>query len=96
MDPAMTQRDWLTVGIKFLGVYFAVLGITGSIIVATNLVFELVLDFQESGSGGHSVRTGGISFVNVLQPIAYLVCAFAMIKRTAWCLRFVDSGNSNA
>lgn len=92
----MTQRDWLTVGIKLLGVYFAVLGVTALVIVGTNLVFELVLDSRESASGMHSIRTGGISLINVLQPIAYLLCAFALMKRTQGCLRIVDSRKEDA
>jgi hypothetical protein len=92
----MTQRDWLTVGIKLLGVYFAVLGVTALVMVGTNIVVQTFLDARESASEYRSLRTGGITFVEALQPIAYLLCAFALMKWTHWCLRIVDSRREDA
>jgi hypothetical protein len=86
----MTQRDWLTVGIKLIGVYFAVLGVTASVMVGTNIVVQAVLHARESASEYRSLSTGGVSFVEVLQPVAYLLCAWALLKRTQWCLRIAD------
>jgi hypothetical protein len=79
----MTQREWLAVGIKFLGIYFAVLGVTGLIIVGTHLVVDEVM----ASSSDRTLRVGGIALVNVLQPLAYLLCAFILTKRTEWCVR---------
>ena len=61
---SMTPRDWLSTGIKLLGVYFGVLGLTGLVTFVT-------------------------TFAVALQPVACLVCAFVMVKRTEWCLLLV-------
>lgn len=92
MGHAMTQREWLTVGIKLIGVYFAVLGAMGLVVVGTNLLEQFLSDLQEYESGFLATRTGGMTLINVLQPTAYLLGAFALTRRTEWCLRMVKSG----
>jgi hypothetical protein len=86
----MTQRDWLTVGLKLIGAYFAVLGITASVMVGVNILVQGVLIARETARGYSALRMGGITFVEALQPLAYLLCAWALLRRTPWCLRIAD------
>ncbi len=90
----MNKQEWVTVGIKLIGVYFAVLGATGLPTAWLGTVLRLADSiFQQSemvysygyGYGGSTA----MGFVNGLQPVLYLGVAFVLIKWTGWCVRMV-------
>lgn len=85
----MKTREYLNIGLKLIGVYFAVVGITVLAITLVNLGVPIVQDaFQQDNQGAfvHVVEGTTINLISAMQPIAYLVCAFALTRKTDWCL----------
>ena len=81
----MKIRDYLTIGLKLLGFYFAVHGLTAVAVMIVNLAIQI------TESEGYSPPTATTRFLSFAQPLAYLICAFILIKRTEWCLKFSGS-----
>jgi len=89
----MNRHDWLIVGLKLLGVYFAVLGVT----ILSMAVLNLLIQGIEAATSTRTdptylaVHVGrSIDLISALQPVAYLACAFVLVRRTDWCLRKMD------
>jgi len=89
----MNKHDWLVVGLKLLGVYFAVLGVAILSMTIITLVIQMVETAANSSAGGmlvlHEGRT--LDWISALQPIAYLVGAFVLMRRTDWVLRKIEN-----
>lgn len=75
----MGRRDWLGVGLKALGVYF---GVTG----AADL-WGVFLSVAAAVTAEHNLDPGQV-FAAVLRPLAFLVAAFLLVRRTDACLRW--------
>ena len=82
----MTKRDWLAVGIKLIGVYFGVLAFTTIVMLAFRFLFVFLMQ-QENGP--YVTQISNIDVVALLQPIGYLLAAFALIRRTDRFLLFI-------
>ncbi len=85
----MTKADWIFVGLKLLGVYFAVHGA-----ITLILLFAGFLLFLQQGKLGGPVAIDNIivtwyKSLQLLQPVIHLVCAFLLIRRTDWCLGWI-------
>jgi len=80
----MTKQDWLTVGLKLIGVYFAVLGFTVFCITVISLIIQAFFmdtpPYVVPRSGEYATLIGA------LQPVAYIIAAYYLIKKTDWCL----------
>jgi hypothetical protein len=74
----VARYDWLTVGLKLLGVYFGVSGLAA--------LWNVLLVLMAASSQGAHVE--GIGAVAILQPAAYLVAAFLLVRQTRICLRW--------
>ncbi len=84
----MNKRDWLIVGLKLLGTYFAILGVAILSVTVLNLGIQVVQAAATRRSDVLYLHEGPtVSLLSALQPIAYLVCAFVLLRRTDWCLR---------
>jgi hypothetical protein len=75
----MGRSDWLTVGLKLMGVYFAITGVAS----LWNL-FVAVL-----ATAGQGERLERMTLFGILHPAIYLLAAFFLVCRThiclAWC-----------
>ena len=82
----MTKSDYLFIGLKLFGVYAALHGA----IALLSLGMMLVLSLRQ-GNLGHTVWDVGrpMTWFQFLQPVVYLLVAFLLIRRTAWCYRIV-------
>lgn len=85
----LPTRDYLNIGLKLLGVYFAVLGVTVLAMVLANLTIEGVLPLFQQDEMLHAIEGPVVSAISALQPIAYLVCAFVLTRKTEWCLHLI-------
>jgi hypothetical protein len=88
----LQTRDYLYVGVKLIGVYFAVLGIT----VLTLTLLSFGVQFTQTMFGRDDVlyadhQSPFFILIETLQPIAYLVCAFILTRKTEWCLALIRS-----
>ncbi len=74
----MGKHDWLSVGVKLLGIYF---GVTA---VATlwNMLLVLIGGPKMEGTGA----------IGILMPAVYLAAAYMMVCRTSLCLRWCGDG----
>jgi hypothetical protein len=91
----MTKRDGIALGIKFLGVYFAVLGVVGMVILISTIAADIVSNFLEPDSEYSAVaHNSALGLVSLIQPLAYLGCAFMLTRRTDWCLRMAGVAES--
>ena len=79
----MSKKDWLTVGLKLIGVFFAVLGFTTLCITIINVVVQFLQLVDRSVV---VVASGYVTLVGLLQPIAYLLASYVLVKKTDWCL----------
>jgi len=80
----MTKQDWLTVGMKLIGVYFAVIGFT---VLCISVISLTVQAFYPYASPYIVARSGGFSsLLELLQPVAYMIASYYLIKKTDWCL----------
>ena len=83
----MDRSDWLTVGLKLLGVYFGVTGLAS--LWTTLLGFAAV--------SGHGVRFEGAQMFAVLQPAVFLLAAFFFIWWTRPTLNILgDHGRDDS
>ena len=75
----MGRYDWLSVGLKLLGVYFGVTGVA-------NVWSVLLVLMAASNHGMH--MDNGIGAIGILQPAVYLLAAFLLVCQTRTCLRW--------
>ena len=81
----MTKRDWIEVGLKLLGVYFAVTAIATVIGTLVYVFYELEqfgVQLAYFDSGGAAYR-----LLHLLRPIVFAIAACVLLCRTEWCLR---------
>ena len=81
----MTKRDWLTTGIKLLGVYCVIWG-------AASLTYAIARSLT-SGMASGDAKQGLLYFLAsyALQPIAYFGLAFVLIRKTEWCVSKIQA-----
>ena len=88
----MTKRDWLIVGLKLLGVYFAVQGVVSTATIASTYFQMFVNDSSGPMNFGRGPG-GGIPMRFFLGPIitlfAYFLAAFFLVRQTKFCMLFV-------
>ena len=82
----MSKEDWLTVGLKLIGVFFGVLGFTMLCIIIINVVVDFLQLVDRSVI---IVTSGYVTLVRVLQPIAYIIASYVLVKKTDWCLNTI-------
>lgn len=82
----MTRADWIVIGMKLIGVYFAVLGFSVLIVLAVGIIETIALRLAEDAPYLVDPR---VNVSELLQPIGYLLGAFFLIRRTQWCLKIV-------
>src|SRR5262245_41609434 len=91
----MTKRDWIAVGIKLLGVCFAALGVVGLVILLSTIASDIVLNFNEPDRVYSTVpHNAELGLISLIQPLAFLLCAFVLTRRTNWCLRMAGVAES--
>ncbi len=86
----MSKHDWVTVGIKLIGVYFAVLGVTALPTAWLAAMLRLAESVFQRDGVAYGYGYGGstaMGFIGGMQPVLYLGVAFVLIKWTAWCVR---------
>jgi hypothetical protein len=83
---AMNRTDWIFVGLKLLGAYFAVYGAIALIAIIGGMILSLQ---QKEFSMPVYVDDFLVNWFQFLQPIVYLTCAFMLIRRTNWCLGWI-------
>jgi hypothetical protein len=74
----MPRHDWLSIGLKLLGVYFGISGLAA--------LWNVMLVLMAASTLGAHVE--GLGVIGILQPAAYLVAAFLLVRRTPYCLRW--------
>lgn len=85
----MNRIDWIFVGLKLLGAYFAVQGAVALIVIIGGTI--LSLQMQDVGQPVHAGNLLGMlsRLFYYLQPIVYFAGAFLLIRRTDGCLRWM-------
>ena len=85
----MQTRDYLNIGLKLIGVYFAVLGVTVLALTLITLGIEFVTNAVHSDATDYFGTGATFTVISAMQPIAYLVCGFVLTRRTGWCLDLI-------
>ena len=87
----MTKRDWLTIGIKLLGVYCAIWGFaTLSYSIPGFLALLKRLAFVAFGVEVTDHYTS-LFHPYAFQPIAYFLVGFLLIRKTNWCVNKIQT-----
>jgi hypothetical protein len=91
----MQKKDWVLVGVKLMGIYFAVLALisTGSVVLNT----LITLIFSNRPENVSFFKIVGVVLVKVLLvglivPAVQGAVAWLLLKRTDWCLRKIGLG----
>jgi len=82
----MQTREYLNIGLKLIGVYFAVLGVIVLTMLLVSFAVEIVENLIERDGLSSVVIGPGVTLFQLLQPGVYLVCAFLLTRKTEWCL----------
>jgi hypothetical protein len=77
----MRMADWVRVGLKLLGVYFAASGVIA-------LWGALLVVGAASGKQGSDQSVTGVVLLGLLRPLAELVVAYLLTQCTEQCLRW--------
>lgn len=84
----MKTREIYTIGMRLIGICFAVLAFTGICLVVCSLLSTV---FRSKGPF-IDIRFGTMQLLfGFLQPLAYIVASFVLIRKTDWCLRKLQS-----
>jgi hypothetical protein len=84
----MQKQDWVSVGIKLLGVYTGVLAIIGVSTALLGTVTQLIF------RGGTSYKAIFIRLlIALLQPLVQGAVAWVLLRRTDWCLKKAGLGH---
>jgi len=83
-------RDYLNIGLKLLGAYFAVLGVTVLALTLINLAIQGVWPLFQDDRMVHVVEGQVVSVISAMQPVSYLACAFVLTRKTDWCLELIN------
>lgn len=96
-ETLLTRSGWLTVGLKLLGVVFAVYGLANLASVAGMFAHVVI---AETGGGTFFPVFPGVQGTNTfewmrsllyssLQPLTYLLAAYVLIRKTGACARYI-------
>jgi hypothetical protein len=97
----MNKRDCIAIGLKILGVYFAVIGVALLLGAFTSTALRIIDEIRALFSSAPTgVRPGSTSsslaflFQTWLHPIVYLSASFILAQRTSACLRLVAQNDT--
>jgi hypothetical protein len=83
----MQKTDWVSVGIKLLGIYIGVLALIGAGSVLLGTVIQLLF------RGDTPFKAVFIRLLaGLIQPLVQGAVAWMLLKRTGWCLRKIGIG----
>lgn len=85
----MNIQNCLNVGLKLLGVYFVVLGLTAAAITVINFAIQSLEAAFQRDDVFYVIEGPVISLISAAQPLAYLVCGFILTRKTEWCLKLI-------
>jgi hypothetical protein len=95
----MQKKDWIAVGIKLLGVYYAAMAVVGLGGVVLGLIMNVIYRPDiPAGMAKPQYLTmfflGVIRWVlqNLISPVVQGFAAWLLLKRTAWCLKKIGLG----
>lgn len=91
----MQKTDWVSVGMKLLGIYIAVLGLIGAGSAVLNTLMTLIFSDRPASVG--FFKMVGVVLVKVLLfglivPLVQGAVAWMLLKRTDWCLKKIGIG----
>jgi len=95
----MQKKDWIAVGIKLLGVYYAAM----AVVAFGGVVFGLILNiiYRPDVPAGMTkpqyltmFLLGVIRWLlnNLVAPVVQGIAAWLLLKRTCWCLKKIGLG----
>lgn len=85
----MGAREWLSVGIKLIGVCVIVFGLVG---FASMLVQVVMGDLLRDEDAFYVDEFGAERWGWLVQLVAQLAIGFVLVKKTEWCVRFIGYG----
>ncbi len=95
----MQKKDWVLVGIKLLGVYYAALTVIG--LGSVVLGFILTVTYRPDVPAGMTKPQYLTMFLlgvlrwllqNLVAPVVQGLAAWLLLKRTEWCLKKIGLG----
>lgn len=100
--PQMTRDDWLTVGLKLMGVVFAVYSLAYLAMLAGQFAMSVTASTggfpSQPSFGSYFPLFQGASLFELLrfllfgslQQLTYLVAAYLLIRKTDTCLKYLN------
>lgn len=82
----MNRTDYVFVGLKLLGVVFAVYGVISLVAVVAGLIISLQ---QQDARTLNYFEHYPMNWFQYLQPSVYLICGIVLTRWTNWCLRWI-------
>ena len=95
----MQKKDWIAVGVKLLGVYYAVLTVVGLGSVVLGLILTII--YRPDAPAGMTkpqyltmFLLGVIRWLlqNLASPVVHGFAAWLLLKKTDWCLKKIGLG----
>lgn len=95
----MQKKDWVAVGIKLLGVYYAVMSVIGFGGVVFGLILNIIYrpDIPSGMTKPQFLTTFFLGVIrwllhNLVSPVLQGFAAWMLLKRSNWCLRKIGMG----
>jgi hypothetical protein len=95
----MQKKDWIAVGIKLLGVYYAAMSVIGFGGVACGLVLNVIYrpDIPAGMTKPQFLTTFFLGVIrwllnNLVAPVVQGFVAWLLLKKTCWCLKKAGLG----
>jgi hypothetical protein len=86
----MTKWEWLTIGLKLLGVYFFVNG-TGYVLHGLFLIIRV---FRDEGNFGAFSLWPVEWTLYLTHGVVYFLAGVVLIFGTGWCVRWIGGGDT--
>jgi len=83
----MQKKDWVSVGIKLLGIYISVLALIGAGSVLLGTVVQLLFK-GETPFKAIFIRL----LAGLIQPLVQGAVGWLLLKKSCWCLRKIGLG----
>lgn len=84
----MTKQEFITTGMKLLGIYFLVSGVSGVGWCLASFISSIQLLSMPAHFEGGLFRHLAPMLVS---PVVNLVAAYALLWKTDWCLKRIES-----